>query len=111
VPAAGVVHEPSGARGDAGQVSAAGAVPDDDQGIDPPQQHGIHVDEAGGEDAAGLRGQELPPGGAGPAGRWVDPRVLQDVPPRGRRDPVAELDQLAWHPPVGPRWDCRWRCG
>ncbi len=50
-----------GVRGDAGQVSAAGAVLDDDKGIDAPQQHGVRVYEVGCEDAAGLRGQELPP--------------------------------------------------
>ena len=27
---------------------------DDDQGVDVSQQHGVHVDEVGGEDAAGL---------------------------------------------------------
>jgi hypothetical protein len=42
-------------------VSAAGAVLDDDQRVDAPQQHGIDVHEVGCEDAFGLRGQELPP--------------------------------------------------
>jgi hypothetical protein len=53
-------------RGDARQVSAADAVLDDDQGVDAAQQHGVHVDEVGREDAAGLRGQELLPRRAGP---------------------------------------------
>ena len=34
-----------GVGGDAGQVNAAGAVLDDDQGVEAPQQHGVHVDE------------------------------------------------------------------
>ncbi len=54
------------------------------------------------EDAAGLRGQELPPGRAGPAGRRIDPGVVQDLPHCGHRDPVAELDELALHTPVTP---------
>ena len=48
-----------GFRGDAGQVNAAGAVLDDDQGVDAPQEHRVHVYEIGREDAAGLDGQEL----------------------------------------------------
>jgi hypothetical protein len=49
--------------GDAGQASAAGAVLDDDQGIDPPQQDRVDGDEVGREDAVGLGGQELLPVG------------------------------------------------
>jgi hypothetical protein len=51
-------------RGEACQVDAAGAVLDDDQGVDASQQHGVHVDELDAEDAAGLGGQELLPGQA-----------------------------------------------
>jgi hypothetical protein len=39
-------------RGDAGQVNPAGAVLDDDQRVDAPEQHGVNVDEVGREDAA-----------------------------------------------------------
>ena len=83
-----------GVRGDAGQVSPAGAVLDHDQRVDAPQQHGVHVDEVGGDDAAGLGGQELLPGRAGAAGRGTDPRGVQDLPDRGGGDPVAEPEQL-----------------
>jgi hypothetical protein len=48
-------------RGDASQVDAAGAVLDDDQGVDAPQENGVHVDEVDCENAAGLRDQELLP--------------------------------------------------
>jgi hypothetical protein len=54
-----------GVGGDAGQVSAAGAVLDDDQGEDAPQQYGVHLDEADREDRSGLGGQELLPGRPG----------------------------------------------
>ena len=91
------------AGGDAGQAGAAGAVLDDDQGINTAEQHGVHVDEVDGEDAAGLRGKELLPGRAGAAGRGIDPGVVQDLPHRGGGDRVAEPDQLALHPPVPPR--------
>ena len=39
-------------------MNAAGAVLDDDQGVDAPQEHSVHMDEIGREDAAGLRGEE-----------------------------------------------------
>src|SRR5260221_11971135 len=51
---------PAWFRGDAGQVDAARAVLDDDQGIDAAEQHRVHVDEIGRENAAGLSSQELP---------------------------------------------------
>jgi hypothetical protein len=60
-------------RGDAGQVSAAGAVLDDDQRVEAAEQHGVDVDEIGGDDAAGLGGKELLPGRAAAAGRGTDP--------------------------------------
>lgn len=72
-----------GVRGDAGQVNAAGAVLDDDQGIETPQEHGIHVDEIGRQNAAGLRGQELLPRRSRTARCGVDPGVMRDLPNRG----------------------------
>ena len=76
---------------------------DDDQGVEAPQQHGVHVDEVDRENAAGLRGQELLPGRARAAGRGVDPGVVQDLPHRGGGDRVAEPDEFALHAPVPPR--------
>jgi hypothetical protein len=49
------------------------------------------------------RSQELLPGRARAAERGTDPGVVQDLPHRRGRDPVAEPDQLALHPPVPPR--------
>ena len=45
----------------------------DDQGIGAAEQHGIHMDEVGGGEAAGLRGQELLPRWARAAWCGVDP--------------------------------------
>jgi hypothetical protein len=90
-------------RGDTGQVSPAGAVLDDDQGVDAPQQHGVDVEEAGREDAVGLCGQELFPGWACAAGRGIDPGVVQDLPDRGGGDRVTEFDEFAVDAPVSPR--------
>ena len=48
-------------------MGTAGAVLDDDQRVDAAEQHRVHVDEVGRNDAAGLDGQELLP----PADRGV----------------------------------------
>jgi NADPH-dependent 2,4-dienoyl-CoA reductase/sulfur reductase-like enzyme len=72
-------------------VDAAGGVLDDDQGVDVVEQHGVHVDEVDGDYAAGLCGEELFPGRARAARGRVDPGIMQDLPHRGGRDPVAEL--------------------
>jgi hypothetical protein len=89
-------------RGDAGQVNAAGAVLNDDQDVEAPEQHGIDMDKVDRENAAGLRRQELLPGRAGAAGCEADPGGVQDLPHGGGRDPVAELDEFALHAPVPP---------
>jgi hypothetical protein len=56
-------------RGDLGQVHAAGAVLDEEQYAQAPQEHRVDVEEVGGEDRGGLPGQEGPLGQAGPSGR------------------------------------------
>ena len=81
-------------------MDPAGAVLDDDQGVDAPQKHRVHMDEVDRENATGLRGQELLPGRPFAAGRGIDPGSVQDLPHRGGSDPVTELDELALHPPV-----------
>jgi len=91
-----------GAGGDAGQVRASGAVLDDDQGVDTPEQHGVDVHEVGGQDAAGLGGQELLPGRSGAPVRRADPGVVQDLPDRGGCDVMAEPHQLALDAAVTP---------
>ena len=51
-------------RGDAAKMHPAGAMLDEHQDIQCPQQHGVHVEEADGEDPGGLGAQELAPGRA-----------------------------------------------
>jgi hypothetical protein len=62
---------------DTGEVNAAGAVLDDDQGVDAPEQHGIHMDEIDRKNPAGLRGQDLLPGRPFAAGCGADPGIMQ----------------------------------
>jgi hypothetical protein len=84
------------------QMCPAKAMLDGDQRVNPSEQHGVDVQEVYGQDSRGLGGEELSPGGTRPARRGIAACVMQDLPHGGRRDAVAEPDQLAWHAPVSP---------
>src|ERR1039457_1637038 len=60
------------------------------------------MQEVGGENASGLRVQELPPGRAVPSGRRVDARGAQDLVDGRGRDGQAQLGQLTVNAPVTP---------
>jgi hypothetical protein len=81
----------------------AGAMLDEHQDIQPPQQHGVHVQEIDCDDPGGLDMKKLTPARARPARRRIDARSPQDLPHRGRRDRHAELGQLAMDPAVSPQ--------
>jgi hypothetical protein len=49
-------HPPACGAGDAGQVDAPGAVPDEEQDVQAAQERGTEVGEVGGEDRRGPRG-------------------------------------------------------
>jgi hypothetical protein len=44
----------------------------DEENVEPVQQQGVDAEEVRGENAVGLGGQELSPGGTAAAGRGVD---------------------------------------
>ena len=93
---AGCVVHSRWVRGDAGQADAADAMLDDDQGVDAPQEHGVHVDEVGREDAGGLGGQELLPRRAAAAWCGADTGIVQNLPHRGRRDGRPSFVSSPW---------------
>jgi hypothetical protein len=66
---AGLLGKPGcgGVGGDAQDVHAAGGVLDDEEGVEPVQGDGVHVEQVAGENALGLCLQELCPGRSGPA--------------------------------------------
>src|SRR5256885_1210056 len=70
-------------RGEAGQVNAAGAVLDDDQRVDAPQEHGVHVDKVDREKAAGPARPGLLPGPAPAAPCGGHPRGTPELPHPG----------------------------
>src|ERR1017187_10553644 len=71
-----LLHRPVTGRvgGDAAQVHSAGTVLDENQNVQPGEQHCVDVKKVDGEDPGGLSVQELPPGRAVPARRRVDAR-------------------------------------
>jgi hypothetical protein len=76
-------------------VDAAGAVFDEDQGVQALERDGVEVQEVGGEDAVGLGLQELAPGRAGALRGGVDAGCVEDFPDCGRGDRVAEAGEFA----------------
>ena len=81
--------------GDTGEVDLTGGQFNEEQDVDPFQYDGVDGEEVTGQDCVRLRGQELLPGGSGPAGRRVDPGLVQDLPDRAGRDLIAQAGQLA----------------
>jgi hypothetical protein len=93
---------PVGVGGDPGEVHAAAPVLDHHQDVEAAEEDGVDVGEVDGEDGAGLRGEELSPGRAGPQGSGLDARGLEDHPHGGGGEMVAESDQLAVDAAVAP---------
>jgi hypothetical protein len=83
-------------------MDAAGGVLDDEERVEPVQGDGVEVEQVAGDDALGLRREELRPGRSGPLRYWVDPRRAQDLPDGGGSDLVAESGELAVDAPIAP---------
>ncbi len=92
----------AGVGRDPQKVHPAGGVLHHEQHVQPVQQHRVDAEEVGGEDAVGLGGEELPPGGAATARRGIDAGSLQDHPHRAGRKSVAEPGEFTVDPPVPP---------
>ena len=103
---AGLLGEPrcGRVRGDAEDVDSAGGVFDDEEGVEPVQVDGVDVDQVAGENAVGLRAEELRPGRTCSSRRGIDARRGEDLPHGGGADLIAEPDEFAVDaaiPPVG----------
>ena len=81
---AGLLGEPGcgGVGGDAEDVHATAGVLDDEEDVEPVRGDRVEVEQVAGEDAVGLRSQELRPGRSGSAWRRVDPGGVKDLPDR-----------------------------
>ena len=94
---------PVGVGGDAQDVHAARLDLQHEQHVEPPQRHGVDVEEVDREHPGGLGAQELPPAQVVAAGRRRRyPGPLEDPADGRRADPVAQFEQLALHAPVAP---------
>jgi hypothetical protein len=93
--------------GDAGDVQAATCVLEERRRLHAPAERGVEVEEVRRDDALGLGGEELAPGGAGPAGRGADAGGVEDLPYGAGGDRMAEasrfpLDAAVPHPGSSP---------
>ncbi|MGW0771717.1 hypothetical protein [Streptomyces sp. NPDC002676] len=96
-----------GVGGDAQDVHGAGAYLHDEQGVQPLQADGVHVEEVGGEQAVGLGLEEGGPFAAhGMLARgWAEAGGAQDPADAGRTDPVPQATEFAVDAPEAPSWD------
>jgi hypothetical protein len=69
-----------------GDADEAGAVLDEEQHVEPPEQDGVDREEVAGDQALGLGMKELPPRGTRASRRGIDSPTLQDRPDAGRRE-------------------------
>jgi hypothetical protein len=94
---AGLLGDPGtgGVGGAAGDVDLPGSQFQEEQYVQSLEEHGIDGEEVTCHDGAGLGGEELGPGRAGPAGCGVDPRLVQDLPDRAGCEVLAEPEQFA----------------
>jgi hypothetical protein len=76
--------------GHAGQMDPAGGVLDEEQHVQANAEHRIDVEKSSGDNAGGLGGEELLPGGARRARCGAKPSSGKDHPYRGGRDLVAQ---------------------
>jgi hypothetical protein len=66
------------------------------------RKYGVDGEEVARQDRVGLGGQELFPGWSGSPRCRVDAGVVQDLPHRAGRDPVAQAEQFTLDAPVAP---------
>src|ERR1700691_1390649 len=97
------VHSPAGFAGDAAKVHPAGAMFDEHQDMQSPEEHGVHVQEIDRDDPGGLGVQELPPARARASRCRIDACGMQDLPHGGRRDRHAELREFAVDAAMSPQ--------
>jgi len=76
---------------------------DEEQAIDPLEEHRADGEEVAGQDRVRLRGQELLPRRSRPPWRRINAGPVEDLPHGAGRHPIAQAQQLALHPPVAPR--------
>src|SRR3954449_3755484 len=87
---------------DAGDVDLTGGDLDEEQHVDPFEQHGVDGEEVAGQHRVRLRGEELFPGRPGPPRRRVDAGPVENVSYRAGRYLVAQAGQLTVNASMPP---------
>jgi hypothetical protein len=102
----GLLGDPGagGVGGDAGEMHTPGVQLDEEQHIQPVQEHGVHGEEVTGQDAGGLPAQERPPGGGSRSRRRLETVPAQDPGDGAGGDLAAEPQQLPADALVAPAW-------
>jgi hypothetical protein len=85
-----------------GDVHSSGGDLDEEQHVDAFEEHGVDGEEAAGQDAVGLGGEELFPRGPVRRRSGVDAGAVQDVPDGAGGDLVAEADQFTVDASLSP---------
>jgi hypothetical protein len=88
--------------GDTDDVYLASREFDEEQHVDPFEEHGVDREDVAGQDRVRLGGQELSPGRARPAWCRVHAGAVQDLPDSAGRNPVAQTNEFAPHAPMPP---------
>jgi hypothetical protein len=88
--------------GDADDVDLAGGDLEEEQDVDPFQEHGVDGEEVAGQDGVGLGSEELPPGRPAAARCGIDTGLVQDLPDGTGRCLVPETDEFALYPTMPP---------
>jgi len=68
---------------------------EDEEHVDPTQQHGVDGEEVTRQHRRRLGPAELPPGRTGASGSWVEARLVEDVPDCRRGHLIAKPDEFA----------------
>ncbi len=88
---------------DPGHIHLPGVQLDEEQDVQPPQEHGIHSEEVAGQHRRGLGFEELTPRRPVSVRGRVEAVTQEDVPDAGRRQDNANPRQLAVDPAIAPR--------
>src|SRR5258706_13436256 len=89
-------------RGHPDDVDLAGGGLEEEQHVDPLEEHGVDGEEVAGQDRVRLGGQKLFPGRPAAPWRRVAPGVVQDLPYRAGRHLVAQSGKFTLNAAVSP---------
>jgi hypothetical protein len=87
---------------DACKMDTPSVVLDEEQDVEPVQEHGLHGEEVTRQQGLGLGPKKRSPARAHPPRRRLDPVTCEDSPDTGGREPYSHLGKLAVDPSVSP---------